>query len=226
MKKFAIAFILTALVCAAGETAADQGKFFLRAMGGASVPFLSNLQSELEFQGTDNAPRTGYSLAVSLGRTFPVDQWSGEVHFSASFNPEFDYRNPSDSFPGHLEHDNFSFILRRNLLPGHTKLVPWVGAGLGLGVTNLINGGGKIEAAEAILTGSIDAAISRNINFAVEAIYYAGLQSKPYKSPFIENVETDVILDSGGNQLEDRYRSLDVRIGITVYLRQKVQEEY
>jgi hypothetical protein len=229
VRKFAILLFIAALVCAAGQAAADQGRFFLRAGAGFNIPYLTNLHDELEFQGTKNAPRLGPSFAVSLGRTFPANQWSLEAHFSLSFNPEFDYRNPNDSFPGHLEHYDFGVILRRNLLPGVPRLQPWLGAGAGAGITNLINGGGKFTAAEAIFVGRIESEINDNLCFAAEATYYLGLQTKPYKQPFLENVPTDVVLDSGpngGKQLQDRYRSLDVRIGITVYLKAKTVPEY
>lgn len=227
MKRFAIPLLLTALVCvAAGPGAADQGKLFLRAGGGATFPYLTNLSNELEFQGTKNAPRLGYTFAVSLGRTFPANQWAAEVYFSAAFYPEFDYRNPTDSFPGHLEHYDYGVILRRNLLPNNQRIQPWIGAGIGLGVTNLISGGGKFIAPEAIVVGRIETAITDNINLAAEATYYAGLKSEAYKNAFLENVSTDVIQDSWRNTLQDRYRSLDVRIGITVYLKAKTPQQY
>jgi hypothetical protein len=222
--------MLMALVCvAAGKGAADQGRFFLRAGGGVSIPYLTNLSNELEFQGTKNAPRLGYTFAVSLGRTFPANQWSAEVHISASFYPEFDYTAVGDTsggFPGHLEHYDYGVILRRNLLPNNRRFQPWIGAGIGLGQTNLINGGGKFYAPEAIAAGRLETAITDNINFAAEAVYYAGLMSRTYKNAFLQNVSGDAILNSQGQELMDRYRSFDVRIGITVYLKARTPQQY
>jgi hypothetical protein len=228
VKRFAIPLMLMALVCvAAGKSAADQGRFFLRAGGGATIPYLTNLSNELELQRTKNAPRLGYTFAVSLGRTFPANQWSAEVHISASFYPEFDYAvSDTVGFPGHLEHYDYGVILRRNLLPNNTRIQPWIGAGIGLGQTNLINGGGKFYAPEAIAVGRLETAITDNINFAAEATYYAGLKSEAYKNAFLQNASGDVILKSNGQELVDRYRSFDVRIGITVYLKARTPQQY
>jgi hypothetical protein len=215
---FAILVILSTLGAPASPAAAEE-TFFLRIGAGASIPFLKSLDSELELQGNKTVS-PGYGLGVSLGRAFAERQWSIEVHFATMFYPGFDYTNPLDSFPGKLRHYSYMAVARRHFRPEGTLFKPSIGVGIGYGLTNLVSGGGKLAAAEALLTGRIDSSIRGTIELAIECSYYTGLQSKEFGQAFLENVETDIVVDSSGNALKDTYRSLEIRIGITVWLRQ------
>jgi hypothetical protein len=224
LKIYAASLLLLALILSnATPSLAREDRFFLRASGGASIPFVANLSNELKLQGAD-APKPGYSFGVSLGRTFLDQQWSLEAHFSAAFYPEFDFTSNTDSFPGRMQHYDYCLILRRRILPEGIAFQPTLGVGVGYGLTNLIAGGGKMGAYEAIAVGSIETRIRENLNLSIEGTYYAGLQQKKYERPFLENFETDVVKDHFGNPLEDRFNSIDVRIGITVFLRPRHPE--
>lgn len=223
MRRIAVAAVIVALALAACGPARAAERVFLRAGVGGSVPFLKNLSNEMSIQGTDE-PRPGYSFGVSLGRTLYEQRWSLEVHFSAAFYPNFDFTSATDSFPGRLQHYDYGLILRRSLLSEERRLQASLGAGLGYGVTNLISGGGKFDAFEAIVAGRVETRIQENINVSLEGIYYAGLQKKKYNEPFLASYDTDVVKDHLGNPLEDRFNSFDLRLGITVFLKQRMQE--
>lgn len=223
MKRHAVVILIAALALAGSGPAHAAERVFLRAGVGGSVPLLKNLSNEMSLQGTDE-PRPGYSFGVSLGRTLHERQWSLEVHFSAAFYPNFDFTSTTDSFPGHLQHYDYGIILRRNLLSEERRVQASLGAGVGYGVTNLISGGGKFDALEAIAVGRVETRIQENINISLEGIYYAGLQQKQYNEPFLANYDTDYVKDHLGNPLEDRFNSFDLRLGITVFLKQRMQE--
>jgi hypothetical protein len=198
-------------------------RFFLRVGGGAAVPLLANLDDELTLQGNRNVP-VGVSVGISLGRSLAENRWSLEAHFGAALFNEFDYTSAYDSFPARMRHFSYMAVVRRNFRPEGTLFKPSLGAGIGYGLTTLVSGGGKLGAAEALLTGRIDSSIRSNIDLSFECTYYTGLQKKEFKGPFLENVDTDVVLDSSGNPLEEAYRSLDIRLGCTFWLKQKVME--
>jgi hypothetical protein len=217
----ASACVLPLLLALASPAAAQEESFFLRVGAGYSVPFLTNLNDELERQGNAKVD-PGYSLGISLGRTLSEMQWSLEAHFSTVYFPDFTYKNANDSFTGKLRHYDYMAILRRHLRPEGKAFKPTVGAGIGYGLTNLISGGGKLGAPEAVFTGGIDSAIGDKIDLSFECTYYAGMQSKRFEKPFLRNVQTDFIVDGAGNPLEDKFYSLDLRVGITVWLRPRM----
>jgi hypothetical protein len=214
---------LALILSGSDPSVASDGRVYLRAGVGASVPFVKNLSGELALQGAD-APKPGYSFGVSLGRTFIEQRWALEAHFSAAFYPEFDFTSNTDSFPGRLQHYDYGLILKRNILPEGAALQPSLGVGIGYGLTNLISGGGRLGAFEAIAVGGVGIRIMENINLSIEGTYYAGLQRKKYEKPFLANYDTDVVKDNAGNPLQDRFNSIDVRIGITVFLKQRPAE--
>jgi hypothetical protein len=224
-RRSAIIFLLpllpALLLTLTTPAAAQEDTFFLRAGAGLSIPFLGKLNDELELQGNDKVD-PGYSIGISLGKSFLEGQWTLEAHFSTVFYPDFHYRNDHDSLTGKLRHYNYMAILRRNLLPEGRAFKPSIGAGLGYGLTNLISGGGKMGAAEAVFTGRIDSQIRDNVDLSLEATYYAGMQSKKFEKPFLENVENDFIMDSAGKALEDKFYSFDLRLGFTVRLMQRI----
>jgi len=198
-------------------------RYFLRIGAGAGIPQLKNLNDELALQGRKNVPAS-YSFGISLGRSFAENQWSLEAHFCAALFDEFDYTNVHDSFPARMRHFSYMAVVRRNFMPEGTIFKPSLGAGIGYGLTTLVSGGGKLGAVEALVTGRIDSSIRSTIDLSLECTYCAGLQSKEFAQPFLENVDTDAVLDSAGNPLKDVYRSLDIRLGFTFWLKPKVME--
>ncbi len=197
---------------------AVSGRFFVHLDGGASVPSLTNLNDELAVQEQDKVG-AGYGLGVSIGHSLLEERWSLELHFATMFYPSFDYENEYEYFPSEMKHYAFALVARRNFLIESERFHPSLGAGIGYGQTNLVAGGGKLGAAEGLVTGRFGVSVRSNLEIAVECSYYAGLQTKEFRAPFLENVNTDVVLDSAGKPLEDRFRSLDVRLGLTVWLK-------
>jgi len=210
------------------SSAGAEGRFFARAGVGPAFPSLENLDNELAVQGNEKVDMD-ISIGVSLGRTFLEDQWSLEAHFSAAFYPEFDYKavkedSVLEDFPGKLSHNNFMLIGRRHWRTEARWLKPSLGAGIGYGITSLISGGGKIGALEALGVFRVESAIRDNINLALEAVYHTGLQKKPFKNAHLENYESDGVYNSAGDWLEDKYDSFDIRLGITIWLKQRWPE--
>jgi hypothetical protein len=214
-----LALLGAALAARPAFAEAPEPAFYLHVSVGAGIPYLTNLDNELERQG--NKPlRTGYSLGISLGRVFAERKWSLEAHFAATFFPNFDYTSPYDSFPGKLKHYAYMAVLERHFRPEGKLVKPVLGVGIGAGQVSLVTGGGSFFATEALITGRIDSSIRPTIDLSFECSYYAGLQSKEFTGPFLENVDTDNVLDSDGNTLKDTFRSLDFRIGFTFWLKQ------
>jgi hypothetical protein len=224
--KIQLSVVLSIMLLAAisAPLHADESEFYIRVGAGASFPSLKNLNAELVRQGNKTV-QPGYSFAFAFGRYLGEKAWSLELDFSASYYPNFDYIIPGDSallhsFPGKLRHYNYMLVLHRYLWPGGTVFKPSIGAGLGYGTAGLISGGGKIGAVEALVTGRIESSITKTIDLSLECTYYSGLSSQTFSNPFLENVDTDYIVTSQGRPLKDTFRSLDVRLGITVRLKQ------
>lgn len=222
----------TAAVCMAAllslallsGSAAAQGKFFLRAGTGVSFPSIENLDNELGAQERDKLS-PGYAFGISLGRAFSENRWSLEINFSTAFYADFEYENDYEApFTGKLRHYGYMGILRRHWLQESRWAKPSFGLGAGYGVTNLVSGGGKMGAPEALAALRIDSAIRPNLSLAIEGIYTIGLQTKPFKGPFLENVDTDAVMTSGNEVLEDKYDSFEIRIGITAWLKTPLED--
>jgi hypothetical protein len=201
---------------------AVSGRFFVHLDGGASFPSLASLNDELAVQGQDEVG-AGYGLGVSLGHSLMEERWSLEIHFAATFYPSFDYENEYEYFPSEMKHYSFALVARHNFMSESERYHPSLGAGVGYGQTNLVAGGGKLAAAEGLLTGRFGVSIRSNLEIALECTYYAGLQTKEFRAPFLENVNADVVLNSAGKALEDRFRSLDARLGLTIRLKPVTQ---
>ncbi len=213
----ALSIVLVVVACS--PLLAEDGRFFVRIGTGASVPFLENLNDELARQNRGKVG-PGYGLGVSLGHTLFEERWSLELHFTAAFYPPFDYDNDYESgFTAKLRHYATFLVARHNFMSDSERFRPTLGAGIGYGQTNLISGGGKLGALEGLVTGRLDVSIRKNLDFAFECSYYAGLQSKKFGSPFLENFDTDIVQNSAGDALEDTFRSLDVRVGLTLWLK-------
>ena len=220
-----LCFVLSILLLAvySSPLLSADSRYFLRVGVGASVAQLKNLNAELALQGNKKVP-PGCSFGISLGRALVENQWSLEAHFCAVLFNEFDYMSVHDSFPARMRHFSYMAVVRRNFRPEGTIFKPSLGAGIGYGLTTLVSGGGRLGSAEALVTGRIDSSIRSTIDLSLECTYYAGLQSKEFARPFLKNVDTDVVLDSAGNPLKDVYRSLDIRLGFTFWLKQRVAE--
>jgi outer membrane protein W len=212
----ALSIFLVAVSCS--PLLAEEGRFFVRMGPGASVPFLGNLNDELALQGKENVG-PGYGLGVSLGHTLFEERWSLELHFMTAFYPSIDYDNEYEYFPTKLKHYAYMLVARHNFMSDSERFKPTLGAGVGYGQTSLVAGGGKLGALEGLVTGRLDVSIRKNLDLAFECSYYAGLQQKEFGSPFLENVDTDIVRNSAGDPLEDTFRSLDVRIGLTLWLK-------
>lgn len=192
-------------------------KYYLKADFGVSLPMLENLDNELEAQGNDGV-EPGFGFGVSLGRTFADYKWTVELYFSISFYPEFAYLNEHEDFPGDLRHSGFGGYIKRRFRAEASSFIPTLGVGFGYGTTNLISGGGKLKGPEALAIFEIEAWTWGNKSLIFNCTYTLGLAEGTFKSPFLENVEGDVVQDSNGDPLSDRYSSLDVKIGILVWL--------
>jgi len=207
----------------AAPCAGQTDRFFFKAAGGYSHPFLPNLSNELETQGHDGL-RGGFGGCIALGRTLVEKRWALEFSLAIAYYPSFDYENEFDAFEGKMSHYDFAVIFKRCLLPDAERIVPSIGAGLGYGITNLISGGGKIQTVHALALAQLEAPINDDVSFLLEASYGAGLESKTFENPFLENVPGDVVLDANGIPLEDRFSGFTVRIGIMVWLKAPPEE--
>lgn len=219
-----LSFLLLVFFCT--RIHADDGRFFVRFGMGASVPYLTSLNNELALQNKEKVG-IGYGAGVFFGHTFFDERWSIELHFSTTFFPSFDYE-PFDTdttdayheyFPATLKHYSYMLVARHNFKSDSERFRPTIGAGIGYGHTSLTAGGGKLGALEGLVTGRLGVAIMSNLDLAIECSYYAGLQTKEFRAPFLENFNTDIVLNSAGKALEDRFRSLDARIGLTIWLK-------
>lgn len=217
-----VIFAIPAMLAA--PCAAQTDRFFFKAVGGYSYPFLPNLSHELETQG-QNAVQGGFGGCVALGRTLRDKRWALEFSLAVAYYPSFDYENEYEAFEGKASHYDFAVMFKRCLLPGSDRLIPYIGAGLGYGITNLISGGGKMQTIHALAMVQLEAPVNDTASFLLEAAYGAGLEKKTFENAFLENVPGDVVLDSSGAPLEDRFSAVSVRIGIMVWLRPPPEEE-
>lgn len=220
MRKLLSEFALLALLAPAALRAeAGPDNFYLKAGAGYSVPFLDALSGELELQGRGGVD-PGYCFGVSLGRTLKRKSFALELHFVVSFYPEFDYGNEHENiFTGNLSHYGYSLVFRKRLPSPSRRLDVSLGAGLGYGRTNLISGGGKISTFEALAILHLEIPASRNAGVFLDATYCSGLQKDSFDNPFIENVPDDVIRDSSGDPLMDRFGAVEIKIGAVIWLK-------
>jgi len=201
-----------------------QDRFFLKALFGYSHAVMDNLSQELSTQGNGEKLKDGYCFSVSLGRTFSNGQLSLEGNMSISLYPELHYTNPYDSFTARVTHYAYSIILHKRFLLESGSLVPSIGIGAGYGTTNLISGGGKAGSVTVLLTGGAEYRLRENMFLYLNILYTQSLKSDRFDNPFLENVTSDAVYDSSHNVLSDRFNSLDIRCGVTVYLIKKEPE--
>jgi len=201
-----------------------QDKFFLKALCGYSHAVMDNLSKELSTQGNGEELKDGYCFSVSLGRTFSKGQLSLEGNMSISLYPELHYTNPYDSFTARVTHYAYSIILHKRFLLESGSLVPSIGIGAGYGTTNLISGGGKASSVTALISGGVEYRLRENIFLHLNILYTQSFKSDRFDNPFLENLTSDAVYDSSHNVLSDRFNSLDIRCGVTVYLIKKEPE--
>jgi len=205
---------------------AESERIYIRFGGGYSRPVLGNLSDELDRQG-DEEIKPGYCAAFSIGRTFVDKLLALEGFFSIGFHPDFYYNNRyegdeeniQEEFTGNLRHYSFALIGKVRLPQAGDRFIPYAGAGLGYGITQLISGGGKMNAFEAVALVQIESRLKDNIYLSIEGSYCTSLSEERLASPHLENVPSDAVYDSFGEPLDDRYSSFEMRIGFTVWLK-------
>jgi hypothetical protein len=219
-----VAFVLLSALIPA-PCAGQIDRFYFKAAGGYSLPFLPGIKSELETQGGDGVTG-GYGACISLGRTVMNRRWALEAHFAISIYPKFEYDNEYETFNGEVSQYDYAAVFKRCLLPDGGRVIPYVGVGAGYGVTNLISGGGKIETFHAHALVQLEAPIRDNIGILIESTYGTALTKDTFERGFILDAPGDVVLDSEGVPIEDRFSSFNIRIGVITWLRPPPEEEY
>lgn len=220
MKIIRAIFVATLLVAAISQRSFSQDRPYLRANGGFSIPSMQNLSSELSLQGNKDL-REGFGFGVSLGRTFGNGSYAVEGNLSVSLYPTVHYDNPYDTFSVNISHYNYSLIVQRRFRVESGIFIPSIGAGVGYGTTNLITGGGKASSMTLLFTGGIEYRFKNNTFLQLSALYIKSLKSDRFDKPFISNVESDAVYRSDGEALEDKFDSIELRLGIVVYLMNK-----
>ncbi len=219
MKRFLIASaLIIALAATSVHAESRYGKFYAEFTAGGTLPYMSNLSSELDLQGGKKID-PGYGFATLLGRTFMEKRWALEFYASLSRFPSFDYLNDFEDFEGKLTYYGFALIAKRCILPESETIIPYIGAGFGYGTASLATGAGKITGYEAIGRAELEYRFRDNISIIAEGVYTYGLSVKKYSSPFLETSDLDVIYDSSETPLEDRFSSLSFRVGVKFWLK-------
>ncbi len=225
MLKYILILVIIFTLCftsAAVVFAQDTG-VYLRTGLGAGRPLLESLSNELEKQG-NQMPGVEYVLPVSIGKMFFDGSIGAELMFSYSLTPVIRYKNAHEDFEEKLGHYDFSFLLRKYLLPGNRKFSPSIGVGIGYGRSNLVAGGGRLESAEFLASALIESRFMERKGFFVEAVYIRGLSKERFDAAHIENNSEDVVFDSNGIPLKDIYSVFEIRVGFTFWL--KTPKEY
>ncbi len=224
-KKYVLMFVFisTILFTSAAVSFAQDTGVYLRTGLGAGRPLMESLSNELEKQG-NQMPELEYVLPVSVGRIFFDGSIGAELMFSYSLTNVIRYKNAHEDFEEKMGHYDFSFLLRKYLLPGNKKFSPSIGVGIGYGRSNLVAGGGRLESAEMLASALIESRFKERTGFFIEAIYIRGLSEERFDAVHLENVSQDVVLDSRGIPLEDVYSVFEIRVGFTFWL--KTPKEY
>jgi hypothetical protein len=207
--------IATALITPAS---AQDSNVFLKATVGGSYPFMENLNNELKAQGRCDLS-AGLSLSMSIGRVFAKRKWSLELWFDYARYQSFKYENDYESFEGDMTHYNYMLVGKRNLWPSNNTFRPYLGVGFGYGYTNIARAGGKIDGLEGMVLFQVESRIKDNITLFLETTFLSTFDREKYDSSFLESSAYDAILDSNGDPLDERFTSIDLRIGIQAWLK-------
>ncbi len=213
--------ITMALLLAAALTtpaAAADSNVFLKATVGGSYPFMENLNTELKTQGRCELS-TGLSFGMSIGRAFSNHKWGLELWFDMARYQSFTYENEFESFEGDMTHYNFMLVGKRNLWPSNEIFRPYLGAGFGYGYTNIARAGSKIDGLQGMILLQFESRIKDNVTMFLETSFLTTFDKDKYDSSFLESSAYDAILDSNGDPLNERFTSIDLRIGIQAWLK-------
>lgn len=211
-------FILTFSLSGPCLSESERDDFFLKFGPGTGISLLNNLSDELERQGRE-IPFPEYSVSVSIGKTFFNNSIRAEGSFGFSLIQDIRYKNEYEDFQETMSHYDFSLLIRKMLLPERESFSPSLGVGAGYGRTNLVEGGGRLETYEIIGSFQVESRIRDNMDIFCELFYVRGLNQDRFSSPYLDNVSSDVILNSSGEPLEDKYGVAGFRIGITIWLK-------
>ncbi len=211
----ATALLVAALTVPAA--AADSNVFFKSTVGG-SYPFMQKLNNELKTQGRCDLS-TGLSFSMSIGRLFANRKWGLELWFDFTRYQSFKYKNDYEDFEGDMTHYNYMLVGKRNLWPSNDIFRPYLGAGFGYGYTNISMAGGKIDGLQGMVLLQFESRIKDNITMFIESTFLTTFNKDKYDSSFLESSHYDAILDSNGDPLDERFTSIDLRIGIMAWLK-------
>jgi hypothetical protein len=210
--------LLIAIAVACPVHGEEKDTFYLKATAGYSLPMLSALSDELELQDLGEKLGNGPCFDVALGRALFGRGWALEVSASKAFYSSFHYMNDLEDFEGEMSHSGFYAVILKRFPLRENSIVPSAGLGIGYGRTELISGGGKMSAFEGIVLARLEARIRGNIGTLLECAYTAGLAGDTFDAPHLENVSGDNVFASDGLPIEDRFSSLEFKMGIIVYL--------
>ena len=209
-----LVMILTASPCIAQQ----KDTFYLKTAAGYSLPLLSALADELDAQGLGEELPDGGSISIALGRTFFERSWTVELSASLSLYRSFKYENEYEDFTGKMSNYAFTGVVTKRFPLRGGKIVPIVGLGMSYGQTNLVEGGGKLKAVETHALFDLEWKVAKNIGLLTGITWRAGVTDDRFESPYLQNVTGDVIFDSDGEPLEDRFQAVDFRVGVIVWL--------
>jgi len=212
-----VAALLLAAALTAPAAAADSNVFLKSTIGG-SYPLMANLNNELQTQGRCELS-SGLSFSMSIGRAFAQHKWGLELWFDLARYQSFKYENAYESFEGDMTHYNFMLVGKRNLWPSNEIFRPYLGAGVGYGYTNIARAGGKIDGLQGMIILQFESRIKDNLTLFMESTFLTTFDKSKYDSSFLESSAYDAILDSNGVPLEERFSSVDLRIGIQAWLK-------
>jgi hypothetical protein len=211
----ALVLLLAALSVPA---AAADSNVFLKATVGGSYPFMENLNTELKAQGRCQLS-TGVSFSMSIGRAFSNHKWALELWFDIARYQNFLYENAYESFSGDMTHYNYMLVGKRNLWPSNEIFRPYLGAGIGYGYTTVSSAGGKLDGLQGMVLLQFESRIKDNLTMFMETTFLTTFDKSKYDSSFLESSAYDAILDSNGDPLDERFTSIDLRIGIQAWLK-------
>ena len=217
-----ILFIVAAVV--PDLQSVERDELYFKVGAGAGTSLLNNLADELELQGRE-LPFPEYSIMVSFGKSFADNTIRAEAGFGFSLLPDIRYQNEYEDFTEDMSHYDFSLLVRRVLMPERTLFSPSIGIGFGYGRTNLIEGAGRLDSFEVLGSVQFDSHIRYNMDLFVEAFYIQGLSEKKFGAPFLESLNSDVLIGSDGEPIKDSYGYAGLRIGVTVWL-ELMEERY
>lgn len=219
MKKFTTITATVLLLAALSiPAAAADSNVFLKATVGGSYPFMENLNAELKTQGRCQLS-AGVSLSMSIGRAFSNHKWALELWFDYARYQSFMYENAYESFEGDMTHYNYMLVGKRNLWPSNEIFRPYLGAGFGYGITNIARAGGKIDGLQGMILLQFESRIKDNVTMFFESTFLTTFNPSEYDSSFLESSDYDAIQNSNGDPLDERFSSIDLRIGIQAWLK-------